>query len=231
MRFPVKSKVIKIAAAVLFIVAVLGACSLGCGKTEAEEKITFPTALSELSLVQIWEKVVEVTDVQDSTADLRSFSLQGRENEMGEISFLYFEFHGMNTEGKSQSYRIDLNGTKGELIRHSYDLDEVYMSASPNHPLEYFEELDKVGLANMETNAHFWISIDFQWGDLGWVRDDIYTDIYRLNDGELTSLNKIIFHTDTPVGHIEVANGGARQTWFITSDIDKAATVEYLEAQ
>jgi len=54
MRFPVKSKLMETLAMVSCLVAVLMTSSVGCGKTE--DKIIIPTTLSELSLVQVWDK-------------------------------------------------------------------------------------------------------------------------------------------------------------------------------
>lgn len=223
MKYLVKLKAMKTIIAVSCLTLLLTMNTLlGCGKTEAQ--LTFPTAIDELSLVQVGEELLEKIDCQEVTTDLRYMSL--RVTDIATLELLSFAFYGTNDEGKPKYYHVDVT-PRGELWWYSYDLDTNALSETLNNPLEYFEELDNVGLANIGSNGSgYSILIGFQWGDFGDNHD--YFNIYHLKEGELIPLSEIIFHTDIPVGTITVYKSGVAELWFITSDVDKATVVDYL---
>lgn len=222
MRFPVKPKLTKtMATASCLVMILMTSVSLGCSKTE----LTFPTSLSELSLVQMWDKVLEVTDVIDQTADLQSLSLHA--GETGTLELLSFQFYGMNANGKAKIYQLDVNQT-GKSFWFSWDSDTDILTNSSNHPLIYFEELDKVGLGTIDPEEDgFSIWLDFQRGSLRYSHANVNT--YHLKNGALTPLKEIVFSTNMYFGTIMVSKPAVTQFWFVTSDIGKATTVEYLE--
>ena len=219
MRFPVSSKMTKTITTVICLAVVLIVSAIGCGK---KEDVVFPTALSELSLVQVWNTVTEITKVQEQTVELRWLSLSLTNKST--LDFLIFDFYGLNANGKTKYYQASV-GPRGKLIWYSEDLDKTVSDISPNNPLIYFEELDKVGLATINPEN---ISVEFRAGAFGY--NNAYSNtIYQLEDGNLIPLKEIIFHTDTPFSAIEVYyNRTKTQTWFLTRDIGLAASVEYL---
>lgn len=226
------SKTMRIILAISCLLTVLMmSISLGCENTEDEiKKIPVPTSLSKLSLVQVWDQLVEATNIQEQTASLQSFSLIVGNDGKARGGF-FFEFCGVDDNGKLKYFHAEFLLARGELGEYSFDLDTFPASYSTlNHPLRYFEELDKVGLGSIEPGPdHLWMMIDFQWGSFGYSHEYVDTyDIYRLEDGNLIPIDKISFRTNTPVGTIQFFRGNNNaQFWFITSDIEKADTVEY----
>lgn len=220
MRICFYSKMIKTITTIICLVVVLISSVLGCGK---KEDVVFPTALGELSLVQVWNKVLEITDVQEQTADFRLLSLTVTDDSTLDLSF--FDFFGLNAKGKIKYYQANL-GPRGILVCYSEDSGNG-SEISSNSPLLYFEELDKVDWATIGPPRH--IDMEFYNGDLHRTSANYFT-MYQLEDGNLIPLKEIVFHTNTPIGVMQVYyNSTKTQTWFITEDIDKAATVEYLE--
>jgi len=232
----------------------IGAIALipGCSGTGIKTTRELPQSLDELSLTEMWNAVADVTDVQESMAELGSFNL--RADEDGGIDSLYFDFRGRNKEGRPYIYFAEMGGEGKIDIRENESKNSVSLSA---HPMTVFAEIDKVGLDSLEPGeAGFAMEISFQEGDVGYSYD--YSDIYHLEDGALRQLEEIIFHSETPwctigvyklsplettttedgqtVAQATTVAGpvppGERtsQIWFLSDGIKKAEVVEYLEA-
>lgn len=238
MRFPVKSKVIKTLAMILCLIAILmTSISFACENTDDEiNKVSIPTVLNEQTLVKLWDKVLEITDVQPQTINLNLFRLEADKTS---VQSLLFQFYGIDTKGKAKLYQAELYSehSEGELVSFFWDIDTTISDALPsNNPIRYFEELDKVGFSTISTelgveDGGFLIMLDFQSGNFGISHE--YFDIYDMNDGQLTPLNKIIFYTNLSVGRLmlsKLTNGSSQKSefWFIAEDVEKATTLEYL---
>ncbi len=224
-----------------------------CSDTKITTTGELPQNLDELSLAEMWGAVVEVADIQEPTAELGSFNLRADEN--GGIDSLYFDFRGRNKEGRPCIYFAEMGGEGKIDIRENESKNSVSLSA---HPMVVFAEIDKLGLASLETGeAGLFMRISYQGGDVGYRHT--YTDIYQLEDGELLPLKQVIFHTDiywctitifqnvkqegtertatvrvnpeATAGDIVVPlEERTSQIWFLSDDINRAETVEYLES-
>jgi len=226
----------------ILMIAVLPGC--------AKEKPVIAQELNELSLVQMWNMVAEATGIQKDSAELESLMLHTDED--GKALSLSFIFHGRNQKGNPQVYFVGKN-SRGELDWHAYESKSVPIT---RHPLKVFTEIDSLGLSSLKPgDAGLSLQVDFMSGDVGYSYE--YSDIFYLEDGILKPLDKIIFHSRTPwctIGVFQLSppdtivteDGrtvvqaatvagpvppGERtsQIWFLTEDINKAETVEYLE--
>ena len=211
--------------------------------------VNVPTSLNELSLSGVWQKTLEVTEVRDSTASLKALSLYA--DEAGSLDLLHFAFDGRNKQGEGKVYSVDVNSS-GELHWYSYDADP---GSEWLHPKDVFSELDHVGLKNLERgNQGISISIDFVAGAVGYSSD--YVDAYILDSGNLLPLREIVFRSSVPWASVWVSRryspeAGSEdagpptqetpsavpippeqrtsQVWFLSRDLDKAASVLYLQ--
>jgi hypothetical protein len=228
----------------------------GCSGTKITTTRELPQNLDELSLTEMWSAVAEVAGIQESSAELGSFNLRTDEN--SGIDSLYFNFRGWNKEGVPCIYFAEM-GREGKIdIRENESKNSESLSA---HPMTVFTEIDKLGLASLETGkAGLFMQISFQGGDVGYKH--AYTNIYQLKDGELLPLKQVIFHTNVYWCTISVfqnakneGNGAERtatvrvdpeataddivvpledrtsQIWFLSEDTKRAEVVEYLETE
>ncbi|MDD4986034.1 MAG: hypothetical protein PHQ43_09635, partial [Dehalococcoidales bacterium] len=228
------------------ILIITAALMPGCSGTEIKTTGELPQSLDGLSLTEMWSAAAEVTDIQESTAELGSFNL--RADEDGGIDSLYFDFRGRNKEGSPYIYFAEM-GSGGKIdIRENESKNSVSLSA---HPMTVFAEIDKAGLASLEPGeAGLFMRISYQGGDVGYRH--AYTDIYQLEDGQLLPLKQVIFHTDvywctitifknvkhedtesttTVTVNPEAMEERTSQIWFLSEDISRADTVEYIELE
>ncbi len=126
----------------------------------------------------------------------------------GEVQLLHIEFTALNHNGESRVYFVDIRPPKVEV--RAWSIDKVQHTL---HPLEVFKELDRYGLKNI--GPEYTIDVDFEWGDLE------YTGPYLLTDGKLTPLEKVEFHTQTPVCNIVVCKDSC-EVWLLKRDLARA---------
>ncbi len=221
----------------------------GCGK----EKVSIPRELDQLSLVGIWETVSATIDIQKGGEELESLKLHA--NRDGQVDSLSFIFHGFNQKGRPEVYFVSMN-SRGEMDWYSYESNSVNPTL---HPLKVFEEIDKLGLALQESgDAGLSINVGFQSGDVGYRNqygnlfhleggnlkqlDEIVfhsrypwctISVFKLSpnetviteDGQTTTQASTVVRINSAVPPEERTS----QIWFLSEDINKAETVEYLE--
>jgi hypothetical protein len=220
-----------------------------CGLAGCAEAVKVPKTLEDLSLVQMWYRVSEATNIRDKTANLDDFTL--RADGEGTIESLYFTFHSVDGSGKRKGYSVGMNANN-RLDWNSYDLKPLW---STRHPTKIFWGIDEVDLSSVKSgDGGMVLRVDFQSGDVGYSHG--YTNIYHLKDGDLIPLEKVVFHSDIPWATIEIyelstideaennttkvtsstsddnlapAGQKTAQIWFLTEDLANADTVEYLE--
>jgi len=197
------------------VIGVVPACS------ESSDVVHVGVNAKDASLVEIWEAVVEEAGVQDAQANLSELSLWLGED--GSIDMLHYMFYARDAEGYSRMY----------VVQSNYDGDVTcYRGDSPTsaafgqiHPLTVFEELGKVPLTSVQDGHESYIDLGFVAGDIG------YGDAahpYLLKDGELVPLKEVIFHTSMPWAEIRLVQGSTSvQHWFLSSELDKAESVDY----
>jgi hypothetical protein len=237
----------RIAAVCLLVLGLMGGSLVAC--SENGPVVNVPTSLDALSLSGVWQETLEATEVQDSTASLKVLSLYA--DEAGSLDLLHFAFDGRNKRGEGKVYSVDVNSS-GELHWYSYDADPGWERV---HPKDVFSELDHVGLGNLERgNQGISISIDIVAGAVGYSSD--YVDAYILDSGNLLPLREIVFHSNVPWASVWVSKRYSVETgsedagpttvetlstvpippeqrtsqvWFLSRDLDKAASVLYLQ--
>jgi len=235
MKNSVKWNVITILCLIVLIVVMPG-----CSGTKVKVTRELPRELDKLSLTEMWDVVADTADIQERSAELGSFQLRADKN--GGVDSLYFDFRGRNKEGVPCIYFAEM-GQEGKIDIRENEANPVSFSA---HPMTVFTEIDKLGLASLERGeAGLSLQIGFQWGDIGYSYDHV--DLYHLDSGELLPLQEIVFHSrdpwctisvfklypvDTEEGSMasSVTTGeSTSQTWFLSEDLNRAETVEYLE--
>jgi hypothetical protein len=206
--------------------------------------------LDELSLVKMWEAVSIAIGVQNGSQELESFRLYTNRDD--KIDSLSFVFHGNNAGGRPEVYFVSKN-SRGEIGWYSNESKFVSPTLKPTR---VFTEIDSLGLSSLELgDAGLLMQVDFKSGDVGY--NNKYGNIYRIEGGKLRQLKEIVFHSRYPWCTISVyklfpnetviTDDGqttaqtttvripvppeerTSQTWFLSEDINKAETVEYLE--
>jgi hypothetical protein len=201
----------------------------GCGGT----KIIIPKTISELSLVETWNKVAKMIHIQKDAVELEYFRLLTDQDR--KIDGLSFIFREDNTNGRPKTYSVEIN-SKGELDWHSYQ------SIAPDktlHPSVVFTEIDKFDLSSIKPgDAGLELRAEFQNSDADYSNDNL--NIYELDNGALLPLKKVDF-TLIPFCIISVyplTNNtpdlnarSSSQIWFLSQDTAKAASIEYAAIQ
>ncbi len=220
---------------IICLVAILTVTFLpGC----TSEKVVLPQSLDGLSLVKMWDKVATLTEVQNESIELQSFRLLA--DPYGKIDGLSFMFLKINASGDSE-YQAEIN-SKGEVDWHSLQRS---LPRTLHNPVEVLAEIDKVRLASLRPGAGgLEMDADFQLGPVQYSNYQL--NIYQLENGKLLPLKEVDFN-GTPFCVISVyqrfANGlglaspaaaapgdrSSTQIWFLSEDVQKAQTVEYLK--
>jgi hypothetical protein len=228
-----KSRISNVLAVIMCAFVILSVAMLpGC-----TQKVTIPQNLEELSLVQIWDTVAKVTHVQNDLVELQSFRLlTGKDKKIDGFTFIFLE---NDTNGRAKAYQVEIN-SKGKLDWHSYKSE----FPATLHPIEIFTEIDKFNLASLKTGeGGLELQVDFNFSNTGYSSD--FLNLYQLENGNLLPLKEIVFR-GTPVCVISVfqlqknQSGSTEvtvtrseipttQIWFLSEDMSKAETVEYLQ--
>ncbi len=172
--------------------------------SSSQNAITVQT--QEIVLSELWEKIANYTDMLNSTANLIWLHLRVSGKK---VQSLHIEFTALNSNGENRVYYVDVNSL-GVVKINSKAINRVQHTL---HPLEVFKELDRYGLKNI--GPEYTIDVDFEWGDLE------YTGPYLLTDGKLTPLEKVEFHTQTPVCTIVVCKDSC-EVWLLKRDLARA---------
>ena len=124
------------------------------------------TNLSELSLATIWKAAIQCSDIEESTARLVSLRLTATPNK--EIRSLGLNFEGADRGGYPRFCVVSLTHG-GKLIGESYSNQNA--GSFEWHPMEFFRELDQVGLEKMAEaemgDEGFSLDIRFYSGSIG----------------------------------------------------------------
>lgn len=177
-----RGHVIVLLAAVVCLVLVLDFLTY---KDERERSIkTVKTELEEISLTEVWSKVLDLTSVENRASQLETFRLDVTENR--KVQSIHLIFQSRDEEGVSKAYFVDLN-SQGYLKYRSGEIDRV---TPTYHPLKIFEELDKLDLGSlMKENRGLSIETDFATG--GRMRGT--NPLYLLDNGSMRPLEGISF--------------------------------------
>jgi hypothetical protein len=191
----------------------------------------------EASLTEIWERVLQVTGCDNSTANLKSMNLQLDSD--GSIVFLYVDFQAEDPRGSFRVYNFQ-SGIKGKVTYYSASGGNASETA---HPSDFFRELDQAISKQIVAqgisayiDASFWPLEDISGSDYEYIdhpSNDVYGQMYLLKDGDLYQLSRVVFDTrawgiyvwknsDGPSGP-----RGTCELWFPSSVLDKAVSVEH----
>ena len=192
-----------------------------------------PLNLDALALTGLWDAVVEVADLQESTAQLDD--LWFTTDKAGELISLNMNFTGLDEKSKPSYYRTVLRLDDKMTVYRS----EMESIRSSMHPFVIFEEIDKVGLDSLDTGEHgLFVLISFG-GSARYTSQnmDIFHVPYPLCDISieklLTPATEGSATVSTTVATTMATNtapsGNKRcQQWFLSEDINRADTVKYL---
>jgi hypothetical protein len=216
-----------------------------------------PLKLSRLSLVNIWDSVVKVAGFQETQAQFFSLSLLADKN--SNIFSLNFNFIVTTPDRQEIAYHVDGGGSGIIRYYSSKTNTNINSSTPRETPREIFTEIDEVGLYSVKPgDGGISIRIDFMGGDVGYSHDylDIFKisdgQLIPLKDiefhtdqmwcvinfcnisapGNITNVNG-----NTIIGTIKTtvtlggnpSQGRNTQIWFLSEDVDRAETVEYLQ--
>ena len=227
-------------AVILCAILCTGIALPGC----VDSSVAITDKLDELSLNSAFNEVVEKTNVNKDTVEFRKLRLHTDKN--GVIDSFSFSFYAIANTGKETCpvlFDVQMN-ENGELEWESYKLnnnDSHYHNPPLSlNDLKVLTEIDKLGLSSITPGDNgSVVQINFQCGGMGYSRPQ--SELYCLHDGELTPLDKVVFHSNDywitisvfenlagKAGETFQTGGGATsQIWFLAEDLNKADIVEY----
>jgi hypothetical protein len=227
-------------AVILCAILCTGIALPGC----VDSSVDITDKLDELSLTTAFNEVVEKTNVNKDTVEFRKLRLHTDKN--GAIDSFSFSFYAISKTGKETVpvlFNVQMN-ENGELEWESYGLnnnDSYYHNPPLSlNDLKVLTEIDKLGLSSIVPGDNgLVVQVDFQHGDIGYSRPQ--SELYCLQDGELTPLDKVVFHSDDYWITISVfenlagktgdtfqtGDGATSQIWFLAEDLNRAGIVEY----
>ncbi|KXA91567.1 hypothetical protein AKJ63_00650 [candidate division MSBL1 archaeon SCGC-AAA259D18] len=224
-----------------------------------EEETPAPINLNGDFFSELWPATLKVTDVQDPTAKLSSFRLLSNEN--CAVESLHFEFCGFDSKGIKRAYFVDLSPKSGQelLSSHSYEMEGTCEGIHPQVLYEELDKVDISGRVGANGKG-ISIWADFSSGSNNvYSCGSLY--LLLLENGELKPLKKIVFSSSIPwcvihvgerstpenvveseneitaedsiTGFLENLPAEERkgEIWFLSQDLDKAETVEYLQSE
>jgi len=206
----------------------------GCNRNDAQMRI--PVDIDELSLAGTWDGVIKTTGVQKpDDAYLESMRLRAR---VGKIQHLDFAFYTSDESGATM-YNIFFN-EKGKLDWFSGDIKNGGNMPLSLNPEIVFTQVDRFGLTNIRPEVSgFTIDVRKQTSA---EFDYRLFSLYHLEDGVLAPLTLVKLNSERaglpiqvgsiaisrpPEGHYETYT--LPEFWFLSEDLDRAETVEYLE--
>lgn len=226
-----RKRVVILALCVSFL---LGGLSSYVVMTSAEPaEFSLPPNIYGLPLSKVWADVEYLTGVENSTAVLDQLRFVTAED--GSITLFVLNFYGENG-GRDNIYQVEI-GRRGVLTWSSSEISEV---PAGTHPLDLLAEIEQIPFRELTGGGvELAVNVDSQSGDL--LYDADRGDLYLLHDGELTPLNRVVFHSDEPWYDIDVCSreGGsvtvpdqetACLVFFTRRDIGSAETVEYADS-
>lgn len=210
----------------------------GCNNTKEVNISQSGWDLENLSLLQLWYMIADTTNIQEQSAEI--VSLQLHTDTANTVDSFYFVFCALDNDDQARRYITNISQESKITIR-KYDTIEM---EGNRRPCIIFTELDKIGLASLETGeSGLSVHIEVHDESIGYTRENL--DIYELENGELIPLDEIKFHSQTPWCTISVYQldatssttqttapapsslDGRTQIWFLAEEINMAETVEY----
>lgn len=229
-------KIIK-RAVILSLILCISIVLSGC----VDSSLAITNKLDELSLTTAFNEVVKKTNVYEDTVEFQSLRLHT--DKSGLIDSFSFSFYAISKTSKETVpvlFNVQMN-SKGELEWASLENDSSYNAYSYlQNGSGILEQIDKLGLSSIVPGDNgSVVQIDLQQGRIGYSRPQ--SELYCLNDGELTPVNKVVFHSNDYWITISVfenlagkagetfqtGDGETSQIWFLAEDLNKADIVEY----
>jgi len=220
----------------LFLMSLVIICSLvvSCnpGGSDYGSRLDISLDVQELTLTQLWGTIVEEIGIREETAQFNSFTLDT--NGRGEIQRVLFLLWGMSTANQSTSYFVEINNREHQkLLTENSDVSDSSINSS--HPGEYFDEIDKVGLPNIQSDTDgIRISINDMVPGGDYRSSEEVNLLFRLEDGNLVRLQRVKFRDEPYIFGVKVdkkARDGEPfyplEIWFLEQDLTKAEIVEY----
>ena len=191
----------------------------------------------EASLTEIWDRVLQVTSCDNSTANLKSLILEVGSD--GYIVHMYVDFQAQDPGGTYRVYNFQ-SGIKGDVTYYSASDGNASETA---HPSDFFQQLDQA-ISNQIVaqgtsafiNVDFWplenaSGTEYEYTDE--PSNDLYGHMYHMKDGKLYLLNRVVYRTRAWGIYVwrnspgQSGPQGTCEIWFPSSVLDKAVSVEY----
>ncbi len=227
MKNPVLSRIIVLGLSLCIILTLV--ILTGCSKA------LISTNIDELSLANMWSVVVQTTGVQEpDNAYLESLRLQARD---GKIRHLDFAFYTSDEPGATM-YHINFD-ERGKLDWFSDQIKNSGDMPLSLNPEIVFKQIDSFGFTNIRPEVSGF-TIDVRKQTSAEFNYRLFS-LYHLEDGVLTPLTLVklskehaglpiqvgsIARSRPPEGHFETYT--EPEYWFVSEDLDRAETVEYL---
>jgi hypothetical protein len=225
----------------------------GCAQTQL---VPLPMNVHDLSLTRVWYRFLDCSGMQERSGNLSSFALMTDKN--GAVLTVHLEFTGISAKGKPSSYFADVN-CKGDFHYQEYDLknsvtqtysplvvlseiDKLGLSSISLGPEGFYGFMDFSGGGRSAFTVDRYDIFELQNGRLLPLKELTFntntlvgkiTISTNISSGS-TSATATAFapptetntiHTSKPVP----AEARTMQIWFISQDMNKAETVEYLK--
>ncbi|MDY6833377.1 MAG: hypothetical protein SVY53_01065 [Chloroflexota bacterium] len=216
----------------------------GCGLSTA--LVPLSTNVSELSLVEVWDEVLGVTDMQNSSARLEHLIIHTDRD--GMIENFSLSFYAMDSYGQARLCVAERQ-YRGDLRCSTTNIESLPQGIFTLQPHLLFQELDNLDLVDLEPgDGGLHIKIDSLAGSVGYDVD--YTNVFVIENGELRPIRNIVFRSAEPWTEIWISQSSLSQEgdesvvetapgpvppeerqsqiWFSSYDMHKADVIEYL---
>ncbi len=239
-----KRRIIIVAITLCLAAALMMTLLPGCNRNDAQMRI--PENISELSLVQMWDEVVKVIGIQEQTAYLNEFLLDVS-YQNGKINTLWFTCYVTNNGpdwthyfiGFDEGRRLQWQSDETQGVPSEFNMRLIYT------PRILFAELDKIGFSYVQSTSSGFSVHAQQTRKATFSIDSPIAIPYHLKDGKLIPLKLITLNSEQLSMPIWVGRGQRQkppeppvppdseyvqtEIRFLSEDINKAETVEYLE--
>ena len=233
----------KITPNVVIILAVSASLLVGAGlmfvlmHDDTSDELTLSPNIYGISLSKLWGIVTDEADFDNSTAILSQFRIMTDTD--GVLESLILDFHA-DEGGVHQVYHVEVNPA-GTISWYSSTMNNAPPRGT--HPLNLLTEIEQIPYRELiRENTGIVMQVDPEWGDLDY--DARYVSLFALDNGVLTPLNKVGFHTDEPFYDISICHRMDNEPFtpsgnmsskdspciilFTVSGLEKACVVEYL---
>lgn len=152
--------------------------------------------ISDYPFNEVWKNTLYLTGVDNSTAILDNMFIKCADD--GAVELLKLYFYGQN-QNQTQWYEIKSSNSEN-LTFSARNTDKIPDGV---HPIILMEEIKKIPYDQLACkDKEITVDVYSESGDLEY--DSAYVKVFLINEGKLTPLKRVVFHTKEPLYIISI---------------------------